>query len=675
MMLLQDPDTRQKIINGQITIEHVIDLDQAMAQDIMTLERYRQIPLSERDSMQYLFSADGRQAVADGIITLERYLQIPSNERKSMQYLFSPAGQRAIWDGVITLEQYLKIPLNERQNVMVALQDPDTRRIPPDGQQALADGIITLERYLKIPLDERDSMKYLFSADGRQALAERVITLEEYLQIPSDERKSMQCLFSADGRKAVADGIMTLEQYLQIPSDERYHMKYLFSADGRQAVADGIMTLEQYLQIPWYERYTIEYLFSADGRKALADGIITLEQYLQIPRLKRDSMECFFSADGRQALADGMITLERYLQIPQHENNNMQYLFSPGGRRAMADGIITLERYLQIPQYERYNMQYLFSPGGRRAMADGIITLERYLKIPSYERQKVITALQDTNTRQSTISDLTTTTLHTVIREEVMRYLTTIAKPNTIQALRTFTDLMEQIKKEGAEVIWEHIKDNIAMRMFDEFSRFYRNRTNPYFIALVETGKYRKLGDLNVFQEQVQSGNHLSQYRSDGLEIYLQIGRQLNELENKAKDLCDRQHTPASSKASTIVNVLRGLNRDCFIEKKIDYNTYKEKSLKLIHQERPELDKHRGYQQILANLLIFIVTLGTAQLVNKAYNGNFLFFNSTDSAKKLDNLSQAIEKAVINKNQTNLNEVFQNNNFIADFSDSHRLAK
>jgi hypothetical protein len=233
---------------------------------------------------------------------------------------------------------------------------------------------------------------------------------------------------------------------------------------------------------------------------------------------------------------------------------------------------------------------------------------------------------------------------------------------------------MAQVKEDGVAVIWDHMKDPIATRMLDEFGSLYRDRTDPDFTALVESGKDAELGGLNTFQEQVER-NYLSQHRTDSSEVYCQIDRQLSELENKAKDLRDRGHNEAFDKATTIVNALRELNRDYFTEKKIDYNTYKEKSLKLIHQERPELDKHRGCQQILANLLIFIVTLGTAQLVNKACNGNFLFFNSTDSAKKLDNLSQAIEKAVINKNPTNLNEVFQNNNFIADFSDSHRLAK
>ncbi|MES2142685.1 MAG: hypothetical protein V4471_07395 [Pseudomonadota bacterium] len=59
---------------------------------------------------------------------------------------------------------------------------------------------------------------------------------------------------------------------------------------------------------------------------------------------------------------------------------------------------------------------------------------------------------------------------------------------------------------------------------------------------------------------------------------------------------------------------------------------------------QPELDKHRGYKQILGNLLILICTLGTGQLINKAYTGNFLFFKKTDSSKHIDKVSHMIEK-------------------------------
>ncbi|PHQ78486.1 MAG: hypothetical protein COB66_08820 [Coxiella sp. (in: Bacteria)] len=64
-------------------------IDQAVADGIITLDRYLQLPDIDRVTMKYLFSADGRQAVTDGIITLDRYLKIPWSDRVTMKYLFS----------------------------------------------------------------------------------------------------------------------------------------------------------------------------------------------------------------------------------------------------------------------------------------------------------------------------------------------------------------------------------------------------------------------------------------------------------------------------------------------------------------------------------------------------------------------------------------------------------
>ena len=146
-------------------------IDNAVADGIITLDRYLQIPPYERDSMKVLFSGAGRQAVADGIITLDRYLQIPFYERDSMKVLFSGAGRQAVADGIITLDRYLQIPYYDRDSMKVLFSDA--------GRQAVADGIIALDRYLQIPPYERDSMKVLFSGVGRQAVLKLPIVVQE----------------------------------------------------------------------------------------------------------------------------------------------------------------------------------------------------------------------------------------------------------------------------------------------------------------------------------------------------------------------------------------------------------------------------------------------------------------------------------------------------------------
>ena len=46
-----------------------------------------------------------KQAIAEGIITFEQYLQIPWDEHESMECLFSPDGRQALDEGIITLKR------------------------------------------------------------------------------------------------------------------------------------------------------------------------------------------------------------------------------------------------------------------------------------------------------------------------------------------------------------------------------------------------------------------------------------------------------------------------------------------------------------------------------------------------------------------------------------------
>ena len=607
-----------------------------------------------------------KQAIAEGIITFEQYLQIPWDEHESMECLFSP-----------------------------------------DGRQAVKDGVITLKQYLKIPSRERESMKYIFSCDGRQALAEGIITLEQYLKIPSRERESMICLFSPNGRQAVKDGVITIEQYLDIPWDQLHSMENLFLPNGGEVVADRIITLERYLQIPSRERQNVmTALRDPDMRRRIRNGEITIENVMgvrhyayvvAVPNI--NDAQSTHNPSVHQTVSESATRLAKLYKsridgaglestikkvkfyihrLPDDSLKNQAA--KRGFLRIVAPNYTFTDSRSQVTIRQLLALVFLaIHDDEKRAgsledakmqFVEGLYEIQREYNIsesgvdqgggdictcPPGTFNKLIEKLQGIHP-DCVVLHITegtaSTKLPAVVREEAMQYLETFAKPNTAEALLTFTRLMAQVKKDGVEVIWEHIKEPIATRMWDEFGSLYRNRTDPRFTELVEAGKDGEF-DLSTLQEQVER-DYLSEHRSDGLEIYCQINLQLDELKNKAENLRDRNYTQDSEQATTIVNALRNLNRDYFIEKKIDYKIYKEKSLAIINQERSELDKHRGYKQILGNLLILILTLGTAQLINKACNDKFLFFNSTDSSKKLDNLNKIIEKAAVNKNhQTN----------------------
>lgn len=132
--------------------------------------------------------------------------------------------------------------------------------------------------------------------------------------------------------------------------------------------------------------------------------------------------------------------------------------------------------------------------------------------------------------------------------------------------------------------------------------------------------------------------------------IYADIENNIDEMINKTNELRDRNHIIAYKKAAEMISELRTLNNVFFLginNNGMYYHEYKSKALDIIKEARPELGRHRGFKQILVNLLIIIASLGTAPLINKSITGNFLFYKKTDSSEKLDNLANAIDNKYI----------------------------
>ena len=130
---------------------------------------------------------------------------------------------------------------------------------------------------------------------------------------------------------------------------------------------------------------------------------------------------------------------------------------------------------------------------------------------------------------------------------------------------------------------------------------------------------------------------------SSVLLAYADIEIQLDVLFKKSADLFYRGHHLAGNEAKGLVFDLKNLNRWYFKEKRMDYDEYQSKALRIIQKAKPELEKHRGYKKLLGNLVVLILTLGTAFIINKALNGHYLFFQKTDSAKQLDKISQTLD--------------------------------
>jgi hypothetical protein len=102
--------------------------------------------------------------------------------------------------------------------------------------------------------------------------------------------------------------------------------------------------------------------------------------------------------------------------------------------------------------------------------------------------------------------ELATLKLPCVVREEARLYLNSLANSKTPTGHLEFTQLIARVKKEGVEVIWHQIKENVANRLFEEFGLLYREgKDDSAFIDLVSAGEYlnkEALGDLSTFQQQ-----------------------------------------------------------------------------------------------------------------------------------------------------------------------------
>lgn len=93
-----------------------------------------------------------------------------------------------------------------------------------------------------------------------------------------------------------------------------------------------------------------------------------------------------------------------------------------------------------------------------------------------------------------------------IIEEESMRYLSKLTI-NTLEEFIDFTNLIETIKKDGIEIIYDKIKTIVINRMFEEFKSIYNTVKNDEFIQLIDSGiDYSlDLDKLKTLQQQLQN--------------------------------------------------------------------------------------------------------------------------------------------------------------------------
>lgn len=117
---------------------------------------------------------------------------------------------------------------------------------------------------------------------------------------------------------------------------------------------------------------------------------------------------------------------------------------------------------------------------------------------------------------------------------------------------------------------------------------------------------------------------------------------QLDILEEKMQNLKARNCLSAAIAAQQIITDLHELNNRYFVKEEIKDIEYTANALEIIDKNKPILEEHRNYNYIIANIVLAILTAGTALLFHKVNYGNFLFFSETNSMQKIKPLKQLI---------------------------------
>lgn len=124
----------------------------------------------------------------------------------------------------------------------------------------------------------------------------------------------------------------------------------------------------------------------------------------------------------------------------------------------------------------------------------------------------------------------------------------------------------------------------------------------------------------------------------------MQFHHQLHMLYKKAELLRQDGHIKAAKTVNTLHHRLKE-QAELYFSKQINFDVLQTRTHELVAEARPELEKHRGWKQILGNLALAILGLGVvygiAILINKHVTGHYLFFK-TDSAQKLDELTSFV---------------------------------
>ncbi|KTD52487.1 aminotransferase class V-fold PLP-dependent enzyme [Legionella quateirensis] len=259
--------------------------------------------------------------------------------------------------------------------------------------------------------------------------------------------------------------------------------------------------------------------------------------------------------------------------------------------------------------------------------------------------------------------------------ESLTRYMITLLEQRLSDRIEFITPL--ESKNRGAMIVFriknltniEAVED--LLKKESEFGQFELDTRPPNNVRITAHYGYTKFGDINrmimrlekVINLQLSSEQKMKQYQSGHIlsPQESQFNQQLDLLQQKIDELTTREKDAllksdmdiyehlkkAKIAAITLHEGLSDAGARYFI-KNDNYQTFKTTCDQLLKKAHIELDKHRGWSELLINLAIGLSTIGIGLLVkgaiNLANNQSFFFVCKTKSSKMLDDLEDKIHE-------------------------------
>ena len=211
--------------------------------------------------------------------------------------------------------------------------------------------------------------------------------------------------------------------------------------------------------------------------------------------------------------------------------------------------------------------------------------------------------------------------------------------PNSVQCV-IFNDVTMNLEEFRAEQEFQAEQELLAQQeLIAEQERLAQQELQAEQDRLTELERLAQQ-ELQAQTEQAL----LEQRKAQALKILASIEPQLLIVENKVKELKGRDKCKTAFDAADTLHTTLIELKNQFATGTMDYADFKNNSISAIDTARDELNKQRGWKQLLGNLTLCVLGFGVGYLAVCAYNGSFFKFN-TDSANKLDKLQNTIEAA------------------------------